>query len=171
MLKKHGLGPQRSIGMSILAAGMAGGLAEVVWVGFYSLFTPLSGVTVAREITASVFPALASLPSAPWLGVAIHFIFSLLLAACFVFILARSSRQTRGVAGIYVSALMMLALVWVGNFFIVLPAINPVFIGLMPYTVTLISKLLFGVAMATAVIRVPGDSHPVWQRRLLHHEQ
>lgn len=160
---------QKSLGLSILAAGLAGGLAEVAWVDLYSMFTPLSGVEVAREITASVFPGLAALPSAALLGVAIHFLLSLSLAAGFVFATARLFTPRWRAAGIFVSALAVLALVWMMNFFIVLPLINPEFIRLMPYTVTLISKLLFGVAMAVALNWAPGESHPVWQRRLLHH--
>lgn len=168
MLIKHGLRPQ-NLGTSILVAGMAGGLAEVAWVGLYCMFKPLSGGDVAREITASVFPGLAALPSAALLGVAIHFLLSLLLAAGFVFATSRLFTPRWRAAGLFAGALVALALVWAVNFFIVLPAINPVFVGLMPYTVTLISKLLFGVAMAVALNRVPGESHLLWQGRLLHH--
>lgn len=160
---------QQSLGLSILAAGLAGGLAEIAWVGLYSMFTPLSGAEVAREVTASVFPGLVALPSAALLGVAIHFLLSLLLAAGFVFATARLFTPRWRTAGAFTSALVALALVWAVNFFVVLPAINPMFIGLMPYTVTLISKLLFGVAMAAVLNWAPGESRPVWQRRLLHH--
>ena len=160
---------QNSLGLSILTAGLAGGLAEVAWVGLYSMFTPLSGADVAREITASVFPSLAELPSAALLGMVIHFLLSLLLAAGFVFATARLFTPRWRAAGIFVSALLVLALVWTINFFIALPLINPEFVRLMPYTVTLISKLLFGVAMAVVLSRAPGEFHPVWQRRLLHH--
>ena len=162
---------QKSLGLSIMAAGLAGGLAEVACVGLYSMFTPLSGAEVAREITASVFPGLAALPSAALLGVAIHFLLSLLLAAGFVFATARLFTPRRRTADIFVSALVTLAFVWAMNFFIVLPAINPVFVGLMPYTVTLTSKLLFGVAMAAVLNWAPGESYPVWTRRSLHHGQ
>jgi hypothetical protein len=37
--------------------------------------------------------------------------------------------------------------VWVLNFFLVLPWLNPAFVALLPYGVTLVSKLLFGLAM------------------------
>jgi hypothetical protein len=46
-----------------------------------------------------------------------------------------------------------LAIVWAINFFVVLPAISPGFVHLLPYAVTLTSKLAFGVA-AAATLRV-----------------
>ena len=45
-----------SIGLFLLA-GLAGGFAEVAWVGFYGLISSTSAVEVARHITASVIPA------------------------------------------------------------------------------------------------------------------
>jgi hypothetical protein len=51
--------------------------------------------------------------------------------------------------------------------FVVLPAVSPTFVNLMPYSVSLISKLLFGLAAAETLRRysyagsdhaaVPGD--------------
>jgi hypothetical protein len=46
------------------------------------------------------------------------------------------------------AAVMALILVWALNFFIILPGLNASFVTLMPYTVTLFSKILFGLAMA-----------------------
>jgi hypothetical protein len=48
--------------------------------------------------------------------------------------------------------LPILACVWAINFFVVLPLISPAFVTLVPYPVSLVSKLLFGVA-AAAVLR------------------
>lgn len=45
------------------------------------------------------------------------------------------------------SAMLMLAMVWKVNFFIILPLVNPAFASLMPYGVTLASKLLFGMTL------------------------
>jgi hypothetical protein len=47
--------------------------------------------------------------------------------------------------------LASLALVWAINFFVVLPIVNPGFAHLLPYAVTLASKLAFGVAAAAAL--------------------
>ena len=49
---------------------------------------------------------------------------------------------------IVTSAAVTLALVWLMNFFVVLPALNPAFTELLPYPLTFASKLLFAIAMA-----------------------
>ena len=46
-----------------------------------------------------------------------------------------------------------LAGVWALNFFVVLPIISPAFVHLVPYAVSLTSKLLFGVAAAATLRR------------------
>ena len=48
--------------------------------------------------------------------------------------------------------LTALAGVWAINFFVVLPIVSPAFVHVVPYAVSLTSKLLFGVA-AAAVLR------------------
>ncbi len=84
----RGKGAERSsIGWRpVLLAGVGGGLAEVLWVAFYTALTPISAIEVARQITASVFPAFAIAAVAPLLGVGIHLLLSLLLAIAFAFI-------------------------------------------------------------------------------------
>ena len=44
-----------------------------------------------------------------------------------------------------------LAAVWVINYFIILPVVSPAFVRLLPFAVTLASKLAFGVAAAIAL--------------------
>src|SRR5204863_9421935 len=45
-----------------------------------------------------------------------------------------------------------LAGVWLVNFTVILPALNPAFVTLLPLWVTLISKLLFGAAMSAVLL-------------------
>jgi hypothetical protein len=47
--------------------------------------------------------------------------------------------------------ILTLATVWAVNFLLVLPYLNPRFVDLLPYSVTLASKLLFGLAAATVL--------------------
>ena len=47
--------------------------------------------------------------------------------------------------------LAALAGVWAVNFFVVLPIVSPAFVHIVPYAVSLTSKLLFGVAAAEVV--------------------
>ena len=59
-------------------------------------------------------------------------------------------------AGVIItSAAFLLALVWTLNFFIILPWLNPAFVTLMPYSVSLASKLLFGVTMGIVLYNMP----------------
>ena len=136
-----------------MAGGLAGGAAEVAWVAIYSTVTSTSGATVAREVAASVWPAAAAWASGPALGVAIHMILALLLAgACVPLLLHFAARGLRLPAAL-IGAIAALVLVWAVNFFAVLPALNPGFVNLMPYGATLLSKVLFAIAMAYAVRR------------------
>lgn len=135
------------LALIIILAGLVGGLAEILWVMSYSMFSATSGVEVARQVTASVFPAAASLPHAPLLGVGIHLVLSLLLAAGFVFAVWVPLLCHHNPATIWLSTIAALTGVWLINFLVVLPVINPTFVELMPYAVTLVSKIMFGLAM------------------------
>lgn len=135
------------LGLLVLLAGIGGGLAEILWVMVYSAFTPVSGMEVARAVTVSLFPALAAGASGAWLGVLIHMTLALALGGAFAYAIWKPLLRARGpLATLAVSALT-LATVWTANFFVVLPALNPAFITLMPYSVTFASKMLFAVAM------------------------
>jgi hypothetical protein len=39
---------------TIFIAGMSGGLAEILWIVFYSSLSGLSSIEVARQVTASI---------------------------------------------------------------------------------------------------------------------
>lgn len=148
---------------AILLAGLAGGMAEILWVTAYSSAYSISSATVARQITASIWPAAVDGPFAPALGILIHLVLSIALVALAAPLLSRFATRwysnVTSVSGrahrcpnagfIVTSSLFMLALVWTVNFFIILPVVNPAFVTLMPYSVSLASKLLFGVTMGT----------------------
>ena len=136
---------------AILAGGLAGGAAEVLWVMTYSSATTTSSAAVAREITASVWPAAAQWASAPVLGLGIHLVLAIVLAAACVPVLLHLASRGWRLSLTVISATTALVLVWAVNFFVVLPVINPAFITLMPYGATLVSKVLFAVAMACSI--------------------
>ena len=52
-------------------------------------------------------------------------------------------------------ASLMLAAVWAVNFLVVLPVLSPDFVTLLAYPVTLISKLMFGLAAARSLEASP----------------
>jgi hypothetical protein len=135
----------------VLGAGLAGGIAEIVWVGLVGTQASGGAVEVARQVTATVLPSAGTLAIAPFAGVVIHLLLSVLLAFVFWRLVWRpfAAQLTRVEAAIY--GMGSLAAVWLVNFTVVLPALNPAFVTLLPLWATLISKLLFGVAM-TAVL-------------------
>ena len=134
--------------MIIVLAGLCGGIAEVLWVTLYSSLTGISAVEIARQITATVLPAMADGALAPAAGVLIHMLLSVALGAVFAWAAWRFFLCRFGARGIMPLALVTLALVWAMNFLVILPALNPAFVTLMPYGATLASKLLFGISMA-----------------------
>ena len=141
------------IAEAIVAGGLAGGAAEVAWVAIYSTATSTSSATVAREVAASVWPAAATWGSGAALGVAIHMILALLLAAACVPLLLHFAARGLRLPAALLGAIAALVLVWAVNFFAVLPALNPGFVDIMPYGATLLSKVLFAIAMAYAIQR------------------
>jgi len=135
-----------------LLAGLAGGAVEVAWVGLYSSVMGTSGMTVAEQVTTSLIPAAAGLPAAPLLGIAIHMLLSVALGLAFAATIWRLAAPRLGTAAFMTTAAVSLALVWAINFWVVLPVLNPAFITLLPYGVTLASKILFGIAMGSVLL-------------------
>lgn len=140
-----------------LLAGLCGGLAEVVWVSVYSAITSTSLSTIGRGISSTVWSSTANIPGAEYLGLIIHLVLSLLLALGFggalhFYLLRRINRSIT-----VFTAVLMLALVWKINFYMILPMWNPEFIHLLPLSVTLFSKLLFGMSMGWVLARYPDN--------------
>jgi hypothetical protein len=151
---------RRTLSQNVLLAAFYGGMAEVVWVATYCVATGRSSAQVAREVTATLFPALSAGTPGVVLGIAIHFVLALLLALVYVRLVWLPLARRWNEAASMGVAMAALALVWSVNFLLVLPAVNPVFVGLLPYPVSLVSKLLFGIAMAGALRDSVGrDAH------------
>jgi hypothetical protein len=132
-------------------AGAAGGSAEIAWVTSYSALTGGDPAMLARGVTTAAGVS-ALLPASPIvLGIAVHMTLAVTLgiALAFVWQKVRSSRV--GATGPYPFMLAALAGVWAINFFVVLPIVSPAFIHMVPYPISLASKLLFGLAAAAAM--------------------
>lgn len=138
---------KKLIGVALLA-GLCGGLAEMGWIALYSSASSTSAVGVAREITATVFSTAAYAPWAPLAGIGIHLALSVVLGLAFLLALLGFSRTAPTGPAVWISAVVALTGIWAVNFLWVLPALNPAFVTLMPYAVTLASKVLFAIAMA-----------------------
>ncbi len=136
-----------AIGAGILA-GLAGGAAEIAWIGIYENVAGGDGAVVAGAVAQTLIPGLAPGAAAVALGLAIHM--ALAAALGIAIALAVSALLPRLVGTVVEPVAIVLALigVWTINFFVVLPAINPDFVALLPLQVSLASKVLFGVAAA-----------------------
>jgi hypothetical protein len=143
----------KKIFLVAMLAGLAGGLAEMAWVAFYSTATSTSTAEVARQVTATVISSAAAEPWAPLAGVGIHLALSLALGLAFALALWSlfANRPTAG--NIWLFALLTVTAVWAANFLVILPALDSGLARLMPLGATLLSKTLFGVAMAATLQR------------------
>lgn len=131
-----------------LIAGLCGGMAEIIWVQLYTFLAGQSSVEVARQVTASLLPGMAEAAAAPALGVAIHLVLSVLVALAYALLVWQPFTRRHGPAISLAAASGVLACIWGVNFLLLLPVVNAEFVGLLPFSVTLGSKLLFGVSMA-----------------------
>jgi len=128
-----------------MAAGLAGGLAEVACISLYAALTSSDAALVARGVTET----LRVSSSAPVLaGISIH----MALAAALGIAVASAVRPLR-LEGMRLFGAMLwaLAAVWAVNFMVVLPSLNPAFVEIVPLAISLVSKLSFGLAAATCL--------------------
>jgi hypothetical protein len=130
-------------------AGAAGGLAEVAWISLYAVASGADAAQVARGVSAAF--GAGALAASVQLGIIIHMALAIVLGV----VLAFGWRSLRSFVGRneYVFVLAALSVVWFVNFFITLPLISPAFVDLLPFEVSLTSKLLFGWAAALVLRR------------------
>jgi hypothetical protein len=136
-----------------VVAGVAGGLAEIAWITLYSGATGADPSTLARAVTTAA-GVNALFPSAPVaLGVTVHMLLAAGLGITLSFGWRALSSHRFDIASLLPFTLAALVGVWAVNFFVLLPGISPAFIHLVPYPVSLVSKILFGLAAAEAFRR------------------
>jgi hypothetical protein len=133
--------------------GMAGGFTEIAWVSAYGAVSGTPLEPIARGIVESTIPQVAASSWAPALGVVIHLSLAMLLGIGLALAVRRVANLRLFGHSEFGVAALGLVLVWSVNFFMVLPNLNPSFVGLLPYGVSLSSKLLFGLS-AAAVFRI-----------------
>ncbi len=135
-----------------ILAGAAGGLAEIAWVSLYAIVTGGDAAILARGITTAA-GMTAVLPAASvTTGIVLHMMLAMALGVALAG-LWQGLAHTYGASSRYAVVLASLAAVWAINFFVALPAISPAFVHLVPYSVSLTSKLLFGLAAAETLRR------------------
>jgi hypothetical protein len=142
-----------------IIAGAAGGLAEIAWVSLYAGVTGGNAALLARGVTTAAGVSWL-LPTSPvGLGVAVHMTLAMALGVALTFAWRALSARRWVPANPYPFMLAALAGVWTINFFVILPAVSPAFTHLVPYAVSLTSKLLFGLAAAVVVRHAETASH------------
>ena len=157
--KRPGLPGSSKLWSTGAMAGLAGGAAEISWIAIYANISGNQATMVARGVTETVFPQLVASDAAVPLGIAIHMGLAVLLGIA-IFALVRSFLpSTLPAAFEPIAVVGLLVSVWGLNFFIILPALNPAFTTLVPYTTSLISKVLFGVAAALVFKFLDSSSH------------
>jgi hypothetical protein len=135
-----------------ILAGAAGGLAEIIWVSLYASVTGGDAAVLARGVTTAV-GVTALLPAASvTAGIAVHMMLAVLLGIALAGLWQALAPRLR-MNSRYTLTLAALAGVWAFNFFVALPAVSPAFVHLVPLSVSLMSKLLFGLAAAETLRR------------------
>lgn len=146
-------GTARLFGTGLLA-GLAGGTAEILWIGLVAPATGQDGAAISRGVTETVLPWLAEPALALAVGIAIHMGLAVLLGLAIAFALrAALPARLHGSLAEFGTVVLVLVGVWGFNFFVALPALNPHFLDLVPYWTAFVSKALFGVAAAMVILR------------------
>ncbi|MGE0652841.1 MAG: hypothetical protein AB7P12_14000 [Alphaproteobacteria bacterium] len=148
MTKRIGLRRRHLPGFIWLGAlaGLAGGFAEIAWIYVYAELAGLDAGKVARGISTAVGMGASDAPTL--YGIAIHMALAIALGIALTFMLRPALRRLPGDGAIYAAAFVVLTGVWIINFLVVLPRLSPAFVHLVPYQVSLLSKLLFALAAA-----------------------
>jgi hypothetical protein len=137
-------------------AGAAGGIAEIAWVSFYAAISGANPAMVARGVTTATGANTLLPADAAAVGIALHMTIAVALGVALAFIW-RALTATRTVNP-FAFMTVALAGVWAINFFVVLPIVSPAFTQLLPYSVSLVSKLAFGMAAASVLRHLASPS-------------
>jgi hypothetical protein len=131
-------------------AGLTGGFAEIVWIWIYAVMSHIDSASVARGVSQAV--GLETLAGPVVLGIAVHMTLAAALGIALAFAMQPLlARWGRGKLVMYATVTAALAMVWAVNFLVVLPVLSPSFVGLVPYEVSLLSKILLGVSAAAVL--------------------
>jgi hypothetical protein len=136
-----------------VVAGVAGGLAEIAWVALYAGITGADAAAFARGVTTAAGVSALFPTASVALGVTVHMALAVTLGIALSFGWRALSSHRLDTASPFPFVFAALVAVWAVNFFVVLPIISPAFIHLVSYPVSLMSKVLFGLAAAEALRR------------------
>jgi hypothetical protein len=151
--------------------GVAGGLAEILWIAVYGALSGSEIGEVARSISAvasTLVPVAALITEPVASGMGVHMVAAIGLGIALAFAWRALSAHWASAANGSAFMLLALTIVWGINFFVVLPLISPYFVDLhrtfvevIPYPASLFSKLMFGLAAAAVLREADGQPVPV----------
>lgn len=130
--------------------GLAGGVAEVVFMTVYGILTGMSGVNLLNLITYTFFSGTFSFGHLGAVsGLVIHLLLSAVIGIFFGAFMYAVHHGEKGVSysRVAVSGIAALIGIWAFNFFVLLPHINPQFVSYVPLTAAFFSKLMFGISV------------------------
>lgn len=139
-----------------LIAGLVGGATEILWLMFLCRFLPLDLAEVARQTALSIY---IFSQTSQWLilwGIAIHISMSMAVGLLFAYIINRSPDALHKITLTPLLSIAFLLVIWIVNFALILPILNPTFMALMPLIATLMSKVLFGCGMGITFVWAKG---------------
>ncbi|WP_159588888.1 hypothetical protein [Chelativorans xinjiangense] len=125
-------------------SGTAGGLAEILWVWAYSANSHADVAEIARGVAEAV--GAYGILDTVTVGIAVHMVLAALLGIIVGAGLNALPLRMRSWPGELVVTVGALATVWAFNFLVLLPALSPAFVTAVPYSVSFISKFLFGLS-------------------------
>jgi len=134
------------------AAGLAGGLAEVVFMGGYSSVAGINPAEILRLITFTFFDSSVAFgPEGLRAGLLIHFTLSLFIGISFSLFARLALKGPFSQAKALAWSSVVLTAIWAFNFFVLLPVYNAPFVQFVGASPAFFSKLSFGVVMALCV--------------------
>jgi len=136
-------------------AGLSGGAVELLWISLYGNLSTTNAAALARGVTATFSPEIAASALGVASGIAIHMVISVILGIAAAVMMRAFMPTHRPVYLEPLAIVGLLFVVWDVNFFVLLPLINPDFVGLIPYGASLASKV-FGLA-AGSVLFLTGE--------------
>jgi hypothetical protein len=174
MLKRRGITMARTARYGVLV-GLAGGIAEIIWIAVYGSLTAVDATEVARAVSATgawLLPGIPLVFTPVVHGIVIHMVAAVALGIALSVAWRTLTARTSLRINPYTFMIGALTIVWTFNFLVLLPLIAPAITGvqhaffeLLPYPVSFASKILFGLAGAAmlrndAALTVQVQSRP-----------
>jgi hypothetical protein len=138
---RHGHGPYFL--RTGLCIGLAGGVAEVGVVWLYSALTDTDAALIARHVASAI-----RLGDTASVGVSVHMVLAVTLGICLNAVMRTSADRLVRDRLVFPFMIGSLVIIWSINFIVVLPTVYPSFVHLLPFTISLASKMAFGVSAA-----------------------